>query len=342
MPKKNLGVCNIACILSLLILISTANLSSAQSVLRVTVTTYREYVDVYPYITNSSEFTYRELVSVCGEMFFNWEPVDEGLVAVQVENPENEIVAVRTVPAVEVPNESWQIEIISFYSCDVNENPRDDFNRGGNAYFYFIVKNTVPFDKQVLLTISVHDNDNTPLKTVWYGPTNIIGNGVLGFVTPDINIPEWAASGTGMAYANVYSDWPKEHGRPWRPEVNTTFNIEYSTEETFEPPEIGGVTYQASFRLPPDALLGTYNVTVNGWHKGYKDLRKTEFATVEITLGDLNLDHKINLYDATMINAAYGSKGGDPTWYPQFDLDPSGKIDLYDAVFVTAQYGMSW
>lgn len=337
-----MGVYGIVFMLTLfLFFASTFDVGSAQSFLRVTVTTYREYVDIYPYITNASEFTYRELVCVCGRMFFKEEQVEEGLVAIQVENPEKEMVTIRTVPAVKVPNQSWAVEVVSFFSCNQAGDPQNDFVRGGNAYFRLIVKNNVPFTKELLLTISIYDVDQTPIETIWQGPVNVTGNGVLGLLG-EIWIPEWMSGGTGKAYANVYSNWPKKQGHPRCPEVNTTFNIEYAAEGAFEEPEINNTVYQASFRLPPDALLGAYNVTVNGWHKGYIDLQTTTFAAEGIILGDLNLDHKINLYDASMIGVSYGSKGGDARWYPQFDLDPDGTINLYDTVFVMVRYGMSW
>lgn len=50
-------------------------------------------------------------------------------------------------------------------------------------------------------------------------------------------------------------------------------------------------------------------------------------------LGDMNGDRTLNLYDAVLLVAAYGSRPGDPNWNPDADLAwPWEHIDIYDAV----------
>jgi hypothetical protein len=69
------------------------------------------------------------------------------------------------------------------------------------------------------------------------------------------------------------------------------------------------------------------NVFYNGWVK------------IKIT-GDVNGDGAVDLYDAVVLLAAYGSREGDPNWNPECDLCPEwGIVDLYDAVMLCYRYG---
>lgn len=67
-------------------------------------------------------------------------------------------------------------------------------------------------------------------------------------------------------------------------------------------------------------------------------------GTVLITMvADLNGDQKVDLYDAVLIAAAYGSKVGDPNWNPNADLAPQyGIINIYDAVTMAYHYGETY
>lgn len=326
---------------SLLILAFTTRFGTAQSDLEITAKCYRTLADIYPCIPNWPTFTYREIVTVCGNLSLNQSPVEDGLVAVQVENPSYETVVVRTVPAETVPSKNWDIKIVSFYSSDQLGRPKTDFRRNTFAYFTLTAKNNYPFSKTVLLTISVHDIDETYLGPLWFGPTEIAAGGNMNF-TAGLLIPEWASGGTAKAYANVYTDWPKNHGYPCCPEKATSFNIEYSTDTAYELPKVDNANYNASFRLPPDAPLGIYHVSISGIHGGQKAFRTSTFTAQDCTLGDTNLDNKIDLYDVAPALSTYASKSGDPRWLPRFDLDPSGNIDIYDIVIILTRYGQTY
>ena len=57
-------------------------------------------------------------------------------------------------------------------------------------------------------------------------------------------------------------------------------------------------------------------------------------------VGDVNGDGYIDLYDAVLLLAAYGSRVGDKNWNPECDLCPEwGVINLYDAVMLNYRYG---
>lgn len=58
-------------------------------------------------------------------------------------------------------------------------------------------------------------------------------------------------------------------------------------------------------------------------------------------LGDVVPDYGvIDIYDMSAVSSVYGSKEGDPNWFPDADVAPLyGVIDLYDVVTVAANYG---
>jgi hypothetical protein len=94
-----------------------------------------------------------------------------------------------------------------------------------------------------------------------------------------------------------------------------------------------GLTPCSNFTIWAEASEVPYEISVannvfyNGWVK------------IKI-LGDVNGDGAVDLYDAVILLAAYGSREGDPDWNPECDLCIEwGIIDLYDAVMLNYRYG---
>ena len=73
----------------------------------------------------------------------------------------------------------------------------------------------------------------------------------------------------------------------------------------------------------------TNNNLTNGWIK-------------VVIPGDLEGDGDVDLYDAVILNVAYGSKPGDLLWNPNADIVEDNKVDLYDAVVLNVNYGKKW
>jgi hypothetical protein len=290
--------------------------------------------------TDKSTYQFREIVNIYGNVTYEGGPVEKGLVAISIRYPNGTIISLRTVPAKSLPSTNWNVEIKSFISCDQSGNPKKDFKRDSFAYFYMIAKNNIPFNYTVLLTISVYDADQTPIGTLWQGPVSVPGNSEIGWLIGFL-IPISASTGTGKAYANVYTDWPENGGYPYCPEWNTTFNIERQTSIPNIPSTNN--TYQASFRLPPSVPRGTYLINVSAWYYGWKAFQYANFTVDYRLLGDVAEPWgSIDIYDVVMITSIYGAKSGEPNWNPELDLNPDGKIDIYDVVIVTSQYGKKY
>jgi hypothetical protein len=58
-------------------------------------------------------------------------------------------------------------------------------------------------------------------------------------------------------------------------------------------------------------------------------------------MGDVNGDKVVNIMDAVIIEAAFGSKEGDPNWNPNADLNQDGYINIKDTVLLGANFGAS-
>jgi len=260
MVKKNLAYLSLMCIVLALFTIY----GFANSSLEVTAT------------TNKSSYILRETVDVYGNVTYNGQPVQEGLVAIQVANQLSNIV-IRTVPVGSIESATWGVEVLSVSPCDSAGNPKNSFERGEWAYFNTTVRNNMVIPKNVLITINVYDNAFIPLGMGYLALTVDPGKTVTYMSSIWINewasiggiwINEWASIGDARAYANVYSDWPKNNGYPYSPEKSANFTIvESEYEEPLNNPipeqQIQNGSYKICFRLSPEPFPGIYTISVS-------------------------------------------------------------------------------
>lgn len=236
--------------------------------------------------TDKSSYILREIVEISGTATFDGEPVQEGLVGIQVNDPQKKLV-IRTVPLGPIHKESYSIEIISFFSCDSTGNLRLSFVRGEYAWFQVTVRNKALFGKTVLITINIYDTSLIPLGI---GATQVTIAGDSS-VTPRVRlyIDQWASNGTATAYANTYTNWPENGGYPQSPEESTNFAIvesEYveDTPGQIPSPSIENGTYEMQFRLSPEPYPGTYTVKAAALYQGWAtDFVATTFEVLDVT-----------------------------------------------------------
>jgi hypothetical protein len=61
--------------------------------------------------------------------------------------------------------------------------------------------------------------------------------------------------------------------------------------------------------------------------------------------GDINFDRKIDIYDLSIVGAAFGSYDGDPPhprWNPLADVNGDGKVDIVDMSIVASNFGKEY
>jgi hypothetical protein len=59
-------------------------------------------------------------------------------------------------------------------------------------------------------------------------------------------------------------------------------------------------------------------------------------------LGDVNGDKYVNIKDAVLLNAAFGSQRGQPGYDPNADINGDGYINIKDAVIQGTHFGEYW
>ena len=55
--------------------------------------------------------------------------------------------------------------------------------------------------------------------------------------------------------------------------------------------------------------------------------------------GDINNDGIVDIFDALILSAAFGSSPGDPNWNLDADIKPDGIIDIFDAITLSGVFG---
>lgn len=337
----------LACtLLALITLFIMAPVAFSQPQLAITVT------------TGKSEYHYRQLVNVYGNVTYFDQLVDEGLVALQITFPHSleGFNATRTVPANATPTESWAIEITSFKTTDSNGNTQTSFGIGGYAWFEVTIWNNDDFgNKTVLYALTLCDSDSTPFKFHWVRVTIQAGTNFTERVRIDLNPYDggtWLSTGTAKAYANVYTNWPSMGGYPYCPEKSAAFTITSTGMQTTASTTSAATSattassynsYQAAIRLPPNIPLGIYTITASAYYNGFGDTYTTTAFNREYELkGDIMYNRKVDIFDVVAAASAYGTKGGVPLWNPEADLDANGKVDIFDIVTVASNYGETY
>lgn len=294
--------------------------------------------------TDKSSYGYRESVNVYGNVTYDGQTVENGLVGIQIQDPANRTIVLRTVPAGAIPSASWQVEVISIMSCDGSGNPKSTFNRKTFAYFKATVRNNAISPRNALVSINIYDIDFTPIGIAW--EQLVLPPGGQTTFMPAIYIDEWVSTGSALACANAYTDWPKNNGYSHCPEKTVNFNITTTTAATYpnEPAFQNDGYYEGTFRAPPEEppYSGTYFVAVGAFSAGWKAFQNTTFTVEYQVPADLDHNHEIEIYDVIKVTSIYEAKSGDPNWNPEIDLKPDGSIGIYDVVKVTGIYGTSY
>jgi len=277
-------------------------------------------------------------VTIYGNLTVETTPVNS-LIGVEVTSPKNTTVMTRIIFSSTPTNTSYPLEILSFYPSDEHGNPLNSFNAGSQAYFTITVKNLENGNLPLLIVITVFDRYNTPIGfTIWQG--TIFSSSSLMYIGP-IFIKEEAFNGTAAAYANLFSNWPKNQGIPYCPEKSVEFQVMNgvtkspvtlpSTNPAFE------AQYNLTFRLPLYTGMGNYTIYTTSHYKVQNAYAASTFLAKLIC--DFNEDGKIGPYDFALFSLTYGSTPEDPDWLPEADFDNNQKIGPYDFAILALNYG---
>jgi hypothetical protein len=291
--------------------------------------------------TNKQSYSSGELVNVYGDLKRDGTPVTNALIAIQINDAQNNIVSIRTRSTGTTPS-PWSIDITKLISCDLNGNPRDTFKRGTNAHFKATLKNLAEAGgkKNVTIVVNLYDSNLVSLGIAWTKLEGVLGLGPGEGCeyTCSIPIPEDASVGIGYAFANAYNTWPKENGIAYCGEKPVAFTITDSTTSSSSSTSPSSTTqpgtYNLTFRLRSQHPLGDHTV----YASYYQTLATTKFDVVWL-LTDIDRNGKVDILDIATAAKAYGSYPGHPRWNPKADLDGNNKIDIIDIAKVARDYG---
>lgn len=236
----------------------------------ITVLPYRLMIDVYtqkpePYSGRgpnqpSDAFAPQENVILYAEVTYNYDPVENKLVAFTVTDPNGEIVVSRSnstdqfgiatvkftlstspvfgihtvLAIVEVGDKTandtltfkvgWIIEITKVETVDEYGSPKINFVKGEEVYFNLSVKNIAFTTKDVALIVSISDETGQPI-----GAANLwtqVPPGEYEFALVfSLVIPEWCFVGSASTWACAFTDWPWMGGTAYCPEKLAMFSI---------------------------------------------------------------------------------------------------------------------
>ena len=189
----------------------------------------------------------------------------EGLVALQVDDPNNDTVVLRGLQT-GADFQTGPIEILNVFPGDFSGNPKDSFEAGTWAYFYVTVNYTASNKNWVLLAVNVFDASNVTLgigsKISFLGPGPRLYRAQIPF-----EIPLWGFAGSATVYATAFNTTlPKNGGALYCSELSETFEITGGTqglalEEAQDQSNKGN--YNLTFKLSSEEMLGTYTAHVS-------------------------------------------------------------------------------
>lgn len=226
--------------------------------------------------TNEPSYVLREIVQICGNVTYENQLVDDGLVGIHIKDSLGASLVRRTIPTGTALSGNWGVEVTSVILCKSDETPIDEAKRGKFAYFLITVINNRASSRDVIITINVYDNVLIPLGAGAMQTTIAAGKVITCLYS--IWIERWASVGKALACANVYD----VDGYPFSPEKVGNFTIiisEYEEAPHDSPPEqpVHNGTYEMQFRLSPEPHPGIYEVRVRASYHGWKASATTTF-----------------------------------------------------------------
>lgn len=319
--------------------------------------------------TDKQEYYNKDVVQVFGNLTLDGILVTDGLVGLQIQNSQDNLVTIRTLSTGNPPPETPYVFIEYVAPTDQNGNPKFTVLRGTLAYFKISVVNLDIEPRDALMTINTYYGDNTPFGFAAI-QTSISAGSNPTFVI-SIPIPADAVLGTATVYANAYTNWPKLAGTPYCTEVNATFQI---TDGTFGAGAISQTTqnplttfqsnetanFNLTAKLPRKIPQGNYTAYVTSRYFGESVFNSTTFGVY--ILGDLGgpvyyvptffaFDGKVDGIDLALFIQCYkglappeamylGDLGGPVNYVPTF-FAYDGKVDGIDlALFIQCYKGL--
>ena len=271
-------------------------------------------------------------LEIHGNLTRNGNPVSDGLVALEVKDPSDDTIVVRTLQTGNTLP-AHNITIIKLMPCDPLLQPKNSFHRGEVACFLVFINKTSPGQQPVLVTLSVYDATNVPIGDLQRTQFTFLGSGGVAW-NPNFQIPTWASTGTAKVIVGSYTDWPSNGGTPLGPENSTSFTIYEpggggSSQGAQDPSTSGDPegTYSLPFRTSIKAKTGLYTVYVTSSYQGEQATANTTFL---VSIPDVNGDGYVNIWDLGYLSDAWLTTPASPNWDARCDFNGDLAINVWD------------
>jgi len=302
--------------------------------------------------TSKPVYDLGEYVFITGELMINrsgsYEPVSDGLVAIQVNDPNSNLFAIRTRPT--GSNDGHlSMEILDVTPCGAGFNPKYSFQRGEYVGFNVTVRNNDLNEHYGIITVCSCYEDETPFATkkMWNG--TVQGGKTRSIaVYPVMQIPENAPLVDATAYVSLLTEFPENGGFAYCPEKTAPFTITSrggSASSSNTPPSYPTSTegtFDLTFQISGyGGVLGDYTTYACSLYEMWLAMNQTTFET--ILIGDLNNDKVVDISDISFVARHFGTLAGDPDFDPLADIAPypygDGVVDISDIAFVARRFG---
>jgi hypothetical protein len=267
--------------------------------------------------------------------------MSDGLVAIQVDDSQGNVKLVRVIPT-GTPPSPWKARIVDLISVDSQDNPKSTFTRGALSFFKVTIESLDINDVQTMITFNLFDSIGRSISLSFWGGSLRAGQRLTR--REDILIPDDFYGDTAICYVNILTGnvqpvFPKLAGQPCCSEKSVAVAITGSKSQQ------GGLTsataaaspgsYSLAFKLPDDAMLGTYTIYSSARYNAWADKTFDYFWLVT----DINRDGKVNIVDISTVSRAFGSETGDPKYSGIVDIDNDGRINIIDIAATARDFG---
>jgi len=277
-------------------------------------------------------------IIINGSLTLNGSPVTDGLVSMQVNDPEGNIFAMRVLATGLTPQEPWAVEIVNFYLCDANGNPKSEFKRGGALGYKLTVQNNQasPQKTMVFLTFT-YSNENPFSVLIAINETLEPGLPRTSFRYIEEFIPSDAPIGPAYVYVTAVNNLPQYEGIALCPENSITFNITSSSggliinnkHQTAILSESTPGNFSATIKISDSGgMLGNYTIYATSWYDFFFAQETKVFEA--ILLSDVNRDGTVDMADISILIDKFMSTPTDPEWDPKCDINNDGTVDMAD------------
>ena len=286
--------------------------------------------------TDKTTYNVGETVKITGNVTLDGIPVDDAIVAIEIDSPYGNPYVIRTVQTGEDTSRYWRLTITDLYPCDSQGNPKNLFNKGQLAYVAMKIKNIGTTTLPVKTALYVQCSDNTPL-IAFYPFAGEIEGGHEPLIISSVPISANAPSGQATIFAGLFFDSPKLGGTAYCKDKTASFYIASTTPPAQPQPQYFNIT----FALPvKDLPRGKYTIYGATKYETYISIKIKQFTVIgPVPIITYYPNNPIVCQTVTFNgSASYDVNGTITDWYWQFGDGTTARGTVVTHIYEIAGY----